>query len=191
MGKCILDLSHHCLKKSIASYSSNPHFLTGLNEAKAKIEADHTSCSCVVQKFFGNKKFAHLQDRIWKYDWAPSGVTGAHRKSWRMIVIVPDSSVRPYQLVAAAIYAKSTTSHLSGEELARIFLEFSKAVEPLPTENDKFRRVSNGDHATRSLCYQCGDFGAVGTDSDVLSNLEAEHECVSAPLETAIVEFDA
>jgi hypothetical protein len=182
MSESTLDLSHPCFLASLGRLQDDPDTQEALAEIKKKIEKEHTSCNRVVHKFYGNAKFPHLHGKIWKYDWGKSGSSG--RKSWRLVVVVPDLNTQPYKLIAAAIYSKSVTEQLPLRELAEIF---DGVTNPAPAANvlklaaaadsREFRRVSNGDGQTRSLCALCYTSVAVSIEISALDKAECEHRC--------------
>ena len=182
MAKCTLDISHSCFLASLGRLQDDPDIKEALAEIKKKVEAEHTSCNRVVQKFYGNAKFPHLQGKIWKYDWGKSSASG--RKSWRLVVVVADPNTQPYKLIAGAIYAKSVTEQLPLRELAEIF---SCVTKPASAENvlemaaaataGEFHRVPNGDGQTRSICLLCYIHVAVSAETAVLESGEREHRC--------------
>lgn len=181
MARCSLNLSHPEFQKSAAQCREEaPDFADGLAEAQKKIEKEHTSCNRVVQPF-GNGKFPQCHGKIWKYDWAPLGQRSANRKSWRMVVIVPDPSKEPLELIAAAVYQKNSIDQLSLRELAAIFLRIMKPLELCastePDAEEKFRRMDAGDGHTISLCYSCGGTAAKSASVDDLDAGEKQHQC--------------
>lgn len=81
MAVCTLDLGNPCFIASCGKQQDDQDFKDGPRELHAKVEENHLSCNRVVQKFWGNKKFIHLQNKIWKYDWARTGNSSAGRKA--------------------------------------------------------------------------------------------------------------
>lgn len=192
MAGCTLDLSHPCFLASLGKLQDDPEVQEALKNLKKKIELEHTSCGRVVQPFYGNHKFTHLHGKIWKYDWAKPGAHSSGRKSWRMVVVVPNPDTQPYRLVAGAIYSKSSTEQLPMRELAEIFncvtkTSFAANVLELAAgaSTGEFRRVSNGDGQTRSICAACYVKVAVSMEISVLDKAEQEHRCdlATAPLD--------
>jgi hypothetical protein len=183
MAASLLDLSHPCFLAFLGSLQHDPDTQEALAQIKTKIEVEHTSCNRVVQKFYGNAKFPHLHGKIWKYDWGKSSASG--RKSWRLVVVVPEPDVQPYRLIAGAIYAKNVSEQLSLRELASIFscvmTPSSAADSDTPTPESTFHRVPNGDNQTRSICLLCYTPVAVSIDLAVLDKAELEHRCDLAP----------
>ncbi len=153
-----------------------------LDAIRVRIQQEHTACGRVVQQFYGNAKFEHLHNKIWKYDWSPAGVRGAGRKSWRLIVVVPSPEQQPFGLIASAFYSKSSESQLPTKELARIFAAIVTPVTfNLAASEDaegEFRRLSNGDGNTRSICSACFESVAVSADPSVIAIAEAGHTCL-------------
>lgn len=176
MAQCTLDLSHPSFELASATFKADPAFEGGLKELKRKVEAEHTSCNRVVQPMPG---YPDCQNKIWKYDWAPTGDRSAGRKSWRMVVVVPEPNIQPYRLIAISVYAKNQTSQLSLKALAKIF---ATATSPYPdatkpAETEKFRRVNQPDGQTRSLCLNCGETVAVALEELNIEDGEKQHSC--------------
>jgi hypothetical protein len=177
MAACTLDLSRPCFAASLASLGESDEVKKqALDDFKAKVERDHRCCHRVVQKFYGNKKFAHLHDKIWKYDWGESSASS--RKAWRMVVVVPEPNIEPYNLIAAAVYTKSVSEQLSFRELAAIF-DAAKATAAPASDDPKgnFRRVPNGDGKTRSICCLCYTHVAVTEHELEMDAAENQHRC--------------
>jgi hypothetical protein len=182
MAVCTLDVSH---PRFVAP--SDPELQEALQEMKKKVEAEHTSCNRVVQTF-GQGKYPELHGKIWKYDWGKTSASG--RKSWRLVVVVPDPTLQPYELIAGAVYAKSAESQLSYKELARIFAQITMpAIVGSAADNESanssgdFHRVSNGDGQLRSICITCLSSTPVSISADlaVLDKAEQEHRCDLSP----------
>jgi hypothetical protein len=179
MAVCTLDLGHPFFVASIGKLQDDPDIQEALREIKKKVELEHTSCGRVVQQFYGNTKFTHLHGKIWKYDWGKSSARG--RKSWRMVVVVPDPNSQPLRLIAGAIYSKSTADQLPPRELAEIFAGITNPVSVLAATEapaiGEFHRVPNGDGQTRSICMLCYLKVEVSSDPLVLAKAELEHRC--------------
>jgi hypothetical protein len=179
LAKSTLDLDHPYFQKAIRKLQSDPQFTEGLVEAQRLIEANHEACHRVVQPM--GKKYPECHDRIWKYDWAPSGSRSATRKSWRMVVIVPDPFSPPYYLIGATVYAKSSVSELALNQLAAIFAAVTGPTVPQDQQEEpKFKRVPNGDGMIRSLCIACGESLSVSAFSDELEQGEEQHQCAGS-----------
>jgi hypothetical protein len=179
MAVCTLDLSHPCFLAATRKLQDDPEIQEALREIQRKVELEHTSCNRVVQPF-GNGKFPELHGKIWKYDWGKSSASG--RRSWRMVVVVPEPNVQPYRLIAGTIYAKSMTEQLPLKELAEIYTCVTlgrrepEQNEP-PTPEVEFHRVPNGDGRTRSICMKCYEPVIVSEDIHVLDEAERAHRC--------------
>lgn len=181
MAACLLDLSHPIFLASRQKIQEDPELEEALAEMKRKIEAEHTSCGRVVQKFYGDSNFTELHGKIWKYDWGKSGASG--RKSWRMVVVVPEPAETPLKLIAGAIYAKSSTDQLPLKELSSIFTAvITPSIAASATEEEcsgEFHRVPNGDGQTRSICMSCYELVTVSMDIAFITASEKNHLCGS------------
>ena len=182
MAKCTLDLSHPYFKKAVGTFQDDPNFAEGLESLKKKVEAEHTCCHWNVQPMKG---YPDCQEKIWKYDWSPPGDRSAGRKSWRIVVIVPDPSTKPYRLIAATVYAKNQTSQLSVKELARILAgitapEMNAGEQSAP---ELFKHVIQDDGQTRSLCLGCCEAVAISFDIQAIEEGQRQHKCDESQLE--------
>ncbi len=150
MARCILDFSHPYFQCTIRSLGAgHPDFHEGLEKAKRKIEAEHTSCGCVIQEM---PKNPDCNRKIWKNDWSPPSTKSSRsgRKSWRLVVIVPDPNTQPYRLIAGFAYPKSTTSQLTTDQLIAIFSEIT-ATRP---ENTRVGDIATQEPEYCPLCHQ-------------------------------------
>jgi hypothetical protein len=182
LAKCTLDLSHPYFKKALLVFQDDSTFAEGLEILKQKVEAEHTCCHWNVQPMKG---YPDCQGKIWKYDWAPPGDRSAGRKSWRMVVIVPDPLTKPYRLIAATVYAKSQTSQLSIRELAKILAsitspEIAAGEQTIP---ELFKHVIQDDGQTRSLCLGCCEAVAISFDIQAIEEIQRKHKCDESQLE--------
>ena len=180
MAVCTLNLSHPFFVAALAKLKDTEEAKQALDVVKARVEQEHTSCGRAVQQFYGNAKFSHLHNKIWKYDWSPPSIRGAKRKSWRLIVVVHFAEHQPFALIAAAFYSKSTVSQLSSVELSGIFdaVIGPTAAPAISGEVEtEFRRVSNGNEQIRSMCRRCFESVAVSIDFAALADAEAAHIC--------------
>jgi hypothetical protein len=101
-----------------------------------------------------------------------------------VVVVVPYPNAQPYRLVAGAVYAKSGAEQLPMRELADIFdcvAKLHPAANVLElaagATTGEFRRVSNGDGQTRSICSLCYTSVAVSIEIPVLDKAEQENRC--------------
>lgn len=179
MAACTLDLNHPFFVASKGRLQGDPDIEEALKDLQEKVEREHTSCGRVVQQFYGNAKFTHLHGKIWKYDWGKSSANG--RKSWRIVVVVPDPETIPYRLIGATIYPKSGIDQLPLKELAAAFAAVTKnPIAPdqsHETSSGEFHRVPNGDGQTRSICMLCMEPVAISAEGSHLDEGESSHRC--------------
>jgi hypothetical protein len=114
---------------------------------------------------------------------SPVGQHATKRKSWRMVVVVPDPSVRPLHLIAAAVYPKNRTDQLSTKQLAKILASVTQpAPEETPqVEPERFTRVVRMDGVFVSVCLECGETVAESPQPSAMRDREDIHEC-SGPI---------
>jgi hypothetical protein len=176
LAQCKLDLNHPYFQNSIGNSNDDLDFHEGLRILKSKVEAEHTSCYHVVQPMPG---YPDCQNKIWKYDWSPVGQHATKRKSWRMVVIVPDPSFRPFQLIAAAVYPKNRTDQLSTKQLAKIL---ASVTQPAPEEiqqeePERFKRIVKLNGVFVSVCTDCGETVAESEHPSAMRDGEDAHDC--------------
>ncbi len=179
MANSTLDFSHPFFQKQIRKAKNDPQFMEALDAMKRLIEENHEACHRVVQDGMG--KYPQCQNKIWKYDWQPPGVRSFGRKAWRLVAIVPDPTVQPYQIIAGAIYPKSTTDQLSAKQLAAIFAEVTTPYREEPAEPDpQFTRIKCGEGDVMiSVCSSCGGSTAKSAIEAELDSGESAHACPS------------
>lgn len=178
MAQCTLDLNHPYFQASISGNANDLSFYEGLQTLKAKVEAEYTSCNQVVQPMPG---YPDCKDKIWKYDWSPPNQRAARRKLWRMVVVVPDPNSRPYNLIAAQVYSKSSRDQLSPKRLAAIL---AAVTAPISNESGVaevrtpvFTRVLKYDGNTISVCSDCGETVAEFEGLELIDAGERGHIC--------------
>jgi hypothetical protein len=125
----------------------------------------------------------NCQNKIWKYDWSPIGQRSKNRKSWRMIVIVPDPDARPLHLIAAAVYGKNSTDQLTAKKLASILAKITgvDSAQPPHEAPERFKHVLRGDGVFVSVCVECGETVAESPHPAEMFTGEEKHEC-SGPI---------
>jgi hypothetical protein len=172
-----LDFSHPFFQKQIKKSKNDPNFTEALDAMKRLIEANHEACHRVVQD--GMAKYPQCQGNIWKYDWQPEGVRSSGRKSWRLVAIVPDLTVQPYQIIAGGLYSKSTTDQLSAKQLAAIFAAVTTPYQEEPAEPDpQFIRVKCGEGDVMiSVCSDCGGSTGKSATQSELDACDRDHDC--------------
>lgn len=152
--------------------------MEALEAIKLLIEANHEACHRVVQDGMG-KKYPQCHGKIWKYDWQPTTEHSSGRKSWRLVAIVPDPTVQPYQIIAGALYPKSTTDQLSAKQLAAIFAAVTLPYREETAEPDpQFARVKCGEgDVLISVCSSCGTSTGKSAIQAELDDGDRNHKC--------------
>jgi hypothetical protein len=177
LANSTLDFSHPNFQKQIRKAKNDPNFTDALDAMKRLIEVNHEACHRVVQDGLG--KYPQCQGKIWKYDWQPEGARSSTRKSWRLVAIVPDLTGRPYQIIAGALYPKSTTDQLTAKQLAAIFAAVTTPYREEPAQPEQqFMRVGCGEGDVMiSVCSSCGSSTAKSAIQAELDTGDAHHEC--------------
>jgi hypothetical protein len=122
--------------------------------------------------------FPDYQNKVWKWDFGPSGERSSTRKGWRLIAYVPEPNA-PEPIPARAFLCYDKDEEPKGNpakflaDTLKEFLSATRKIEPTP---DRFRRQPLADGKFVSLCYEC--FEQIFTESDDEAGLaESAHEC--------------
>lgn len=174
MARCKLDLDHP--KFRIIGNASDKDLELGLTELREKLAKDHT-----LSGFFNQpmKHFPAHQNRVWKWDFSPTGDTSSTRKGWRLYAYRFDlDAPEPIPATAFVCYDKSEAptgdyAKYLAKELKR-FLSEIVVIEAVP---DRFRHQILPDGRTISLCYGCGETVALSLDLTEVEIGESTHEC--------------
>jgi hypothetical protein len=167
-----LNIEHQKFKHSIGS-DTDLH--AGLQELKRKVAQDHRLSGWFNQPM---KRYPEFQNKIWKWDFAPSGATSATRKGWRLYAYVPDPKARE-PIPATAFFCYSKSEDRGGDysgAIADRLKEFLKKIEVKATP-ERFKRQFDGNGRTISLCYECCEIVARSEDLLEIEIAESAHLC--------------
>jgi hypothetical protein len=126
------------------------------------------------------KHFPEYHNKIWEWDFAPSGDRSRTRKGWRLFAYVSDSrSPEPIHAVAFVCFDKSEApkNQEYAKFIAGILKAFLAETVEIKIEEDRFRRVVNSDGETVSLCYECCETVLISADPADVDLAESTHEC--------------
>jgi hypothetical protein len=132
------------------------------------------------------KRLPQFQNKIWKWDFAPSGESSSTRKGWRLFAYVPDPQA-PEPIPARAFVCYDKDQEPKGNPakfLADLLKKFLAETVNLKVEEDRFKRQVDSDGTTISLCLGCWDTVAMSADISEIELAESTHEC-SPPDEIA------
>lgn len=170
MARCNLDFSNI----QIHGNASDADLKAGLEELRIKVVKDHG-----LSHFFRQpmSRFPQYQNKVWKWDFAPSGDRSKTRKGWRLFAYVeePDG---PEPILARAFLCYDKSQEIKGnpaKELAEVLKEFLKGTIYVKATPDRFRRqtVTQG---IMSLCLECYE-NVISIDEDLADIAESAHEC--------------
>jgi hypothetical protein len=128
------------------------------------------------------KKYPQCHGKIWKYDWAPEGQRSRNRKCWRMVVICPNPTRQPYELIAGAVYEKRADEQLSNKQLAQIYAEIlapgarADQRDRIPDEF-KFNEITDSEGVVHVVCLECATMVIESADQAAVENAELQHQC--------------
>jgi hypothetical protein len=126
------------------------------------------------------KGFPAYQNKIWKWDFAPTGDRSATRKGWRLFAYVPDPDApEPIPAKAFFIYDKSEVLENKNypKFLAARLREFLSVTIPKEISEDRFRHQTDQEGRIISLCCDCFETIAISTNQLEIDSLEANHDC--------------
>jgi hypothetical protein len=174
LARCQLDVRHPKFLKAFAGAQENPALQSGLAELVRKVARDHK-----LSGWVNHPMAPHSQETVWKWDFAPDGIRGATRKSWRIYAHVPNP--RASEPVPATVFLLHPRSETPRGNVAKLIAEalkqFLSANVGVVREEDRFRRSTDDDGKTRSICYECFDTVAVSYDIAEIDLAESLHQC--------------
>jgi hypothetical protein len=173
LSKCTLDLGHPNFR--VIGDASDAALQSGLAELKQKVAKEHK-----ITGFFAQPMPKHpaYQNKIWQWDFAPTGDTSGTRKGWRLYAYIAEPK-SPEPIPATAFVCWDKKNAPKGDYvkyLAGILKKFStETIRPKAIE-DRFHHQLHPDGRFISVCYQCGTpiFSASFEDSEIA---ESVHEC--------------
>jgi hypothetical protein len=125
------------------------------------------------------KRHPEHQNRIWRWDFRPSGETSSTRGGWRLYAYRFDlDEQEPVTATAFLCYDKDEAP--TGDYVKFLVKElkrFLAATALLEQVEDKFRRQTLSDGTTISLCWGCGERVGPSDDLSEIELGESTHEC--------------
>lgn len=178
MAKCKLEIDISDPKLVILGDASDADLQSGLEELQGKLADEHT-----LSHFFNHPMpgFPDFQNKVWKWDFAPSGDTSSTRKGWRLLAFVPEpNGSEPIIARAFLCYDKDRGPKKNHEKfvaktLKKYLVEVERRIEATP---ERFRRQDLKDGKVVSMCYECGET-LFSDDHGQADDTEAGHECKS------------
>ena len=177
LARCRLDTNDPKFRK--LGRTSKADLESGLAELRDKLAKDHRLSGFFPHQMPG---FPQYQNKIWEWDFAPSGDRSRTRKGWRLFAYVPDHNA-PEPIPVTAMVAFDKSDAPTGDYaifLAGILKEFLAQTIEIKAKEDRFRRQVDGEGRTISLCLEC--YVRVATSDDVMEVELAEdtHACESS-----------
>jgi len=177
LAKCKLGTDHP--KFLIRGDASDADLQSGLKELQDKLAKDHKLANFFPQPMKG---FPQYQNKIWKWDFAPSGQSSAHRKGWRLFAYVPDpQAAEPIPAEAFVCYDKDQEPKGNPAKfLADVLKDFLTSAIAIQATPDRFRRQTLANGKIVSLCYECCET-IFSENNEEADGVEASHECRPLP----------
>jgi hypothetical protein len=174
LARCSLDLNHPKFK--IIGNASDADLQAGLNELRDKVADNHS-----ISGFFNQPmpKYPLYQNKLWKWDFAPQGDTSSTRKGWRLYAFVPDAKA-PEPIAAVAFLCYDRGNAPRGDYvkyLVGILKKFLAQTVTVEAVEDKFKRQTDQEGQTISLCYTCWATICISADIGEIEVAEQTHEC--------------
>jgi hypothetical protein len=173
LARCALSISH---PNFAAICPTDPELISGLNVLCNHVAKDHKLCNWVNHPMPG---YPEYQNRIWKWDYRPDpSDRSATRKGWRLFAYVADpTAAEPIPAVAFLCYDKA---HDPGGNYPKFIIgklrKFLAGVKVAKPE-ERFKRQTDPDGRTRSLCLSCFASVCVSADRCEIEAAETAHCC--------------
>jgi len=173
LAKCTLDTTDP--KFRILGNANEADFQAGLDGLRSNLAKDHTLSHFFCQPM---KKFPVYQNKIWKWDFAPTGDRSSTRKGWRLLAYVANPQ-GPEPILAKAFLCYDKNQEPTGNPtkfLAETLKKFLSEVTKVETTEVRFRRQVHPDGRVISICYECCEliFSSDDNDADLA---EDTHVC--------------
>lgn len=126
--------------------------------------------------------YPQYENKIWKWDFEPSGNKSYTRKGWRLYAYVADPN-GPEPILAQAFLAYDRADAPSGnpaEYVAEALKAFLIPLVAVRTTPDRFRRQSLANGKIVSLCYECCET-IFSQNEEEADGQEAAHVCTPLP----------
>lgn len=178
MAKCKLEIDINDSKVVIQGDASPAEIQSGIEELQGKLASDHKLSHFVNHPMPG---FSDFQNKVWKWDFAPSGDTSSTRKGWRLLAFVPEPNgsepiiARGFLCYDKDRGPKKNHEKFVAEALKKYLVEVERRIEATP---ERFRRQDLANGKVVSLCLECGE--PLSSDNHAeADDAEAGHECQS------------
>jgi len=172
LARCKLEIDNPKFLDSIGGDQADKSLLQGLKELQAKLAKDHRLSTFVNHPMKGHPD---LQNRIWKWDFAPEGDTSSTRKGWRIFAYVENPKAEePIPATPFYFYEKPGPSGNPVPHIAEALKRFLRRTIQVRAD-DRFKRQYDGDKII-SICYECFDT-TISTDMQEIEIHESTHEC--------------
>lgn len=99
-----------------------------------------------------------------------------------MVVICPNPTRQPYELIAGAVYEKRADEQLSNKQLAQIYAEIlapgarADQRDRIPDEF-KFNEITDSEGVVHVVCLECATMVIESADQAAVENAELQHQC--------------
>jgi hypothetical protein len=179
LAKCKLDIDEP--KLHIIGNAEDADFQNGLKSLRDKLANDHTLSNWFPHPMPG---FPAYKDKVWKWDFKPTGERSSTRPGWRLLAYVPNpKGAEPILARPFLCWDKSKAPKGNQEKfLAEALKKFLSATVKIAPEEETFRHQVDGQGKTIALCQLCWD-RVESADVEELELLKATHkqDCAGHP----------
>jgi hypothetical protein len=173
LAKCTLDTTDP--KFRILGNAGDADIQAGLDELRSNLAKDHKLCHFFSQPM---KKFPAYQNKIWKWDFAPTGDRSSTRKGWRLFAYVSNPH-GPEPILARAFVCYDKNQEPKGNPtkfLADVLKKFLAEAIKIEKTEIRFRRQIHPDGRVISICYECCEL-IFSSDDNEADFAEDTHAC--------------
>jgi hypothetical protein len=159
-------------------YKPNSDLKLGLEELRAKVSKDHALSTFFIQPMPG---YPEIQNKIWKWDFAPENTTGSTRKGWRLFARVEFPSDPAEPVIAVPFLCFDRSDAPTGNPamyIAKALKKYATHVVVEKRSEEEFKHQLDSGK-TRSLCLKCFATVIVSEDVDQIAQAESSHSCGS------------
>jgi hypothetical protein len=172
LAKCNLDIDEP--KLTIFGNASESDLRDGLIALRDKVAKDHN-----ISMWFSHPMpgFPEYVNKVWEWDFKPTGDRSFTRPGWRLMAYVPDPS-GPEPILARPFVCWDKSQAPKGNQqkfIAKALKKFLSETVKIEAEEDIFRYTMDGKGNNIALCQLCWDRVESG-DLEELEILKAVHK---------------
>ncbi len=181
MSRCNLNIDEP--KLAVVSAVSAPNLRGGLEQLRDKVAKNHRMSGWFPHQMPG---FPDYQNKVWEWDFRPTGERSSTRGGWRLLAYVPDAR-GPEPILARPFICWDKGDAPSGNQesfIANALKKFLSENVRVEAEEETFQVKVDGNATHHGMCLLCWEHIA-SDDREELDILIAVHkaDCPGHPPE--------